>query len=382
MLESSNQGRTWFVKEIRITTRRSGIGRSYDALRFASALASVVSRNPVHEESRANVARMLGTALDALASGARPDAVHLKSLYLFARDEGYPVQQEWMPSLPRRTWRSRGRPQPQAGRPGFGGSGRGPPAHQPRGLPRREHRDHHPVKFDLDQRRARMSVGDLSDFSIGPKSARSGAPAASGAPSSGRTGTTSSGPRCSPRGPRPTSRSRSRERWRAGAGSSPSRGGSTRSSARAATPSCARSRPSRAPLPMDEASLRGDYPEYFVQLAAYAALRGAGERCELIFVETDTGLAQTVSLEAGGRPRFSNSASTASPSSSTCACAPGSVCARWPSAPRFAVAREGQAEAAVALRTALQVGTVRRSSSKRRPDSARRAFSSTARSAN
>ena len=99
MLESSNQGRTWFVKEIRITTRRSGIGRSYDALRFASALASVVSRNPVHEESRANVARMLGTALDALASGARPDAVHLKSLYLFARDEGYPVQQEWMPSL-------------------------------------------------------------------------------------------------------------------------------------------------------------------------------------------------------------------------------------------------------------------------------------------
>jgi hypothetical protein len=99
MLESSNQGRTWFVKEVRITTRRSGIGRSYDALRFASALASVVSRNPVHEESRGSVARMLGTALDALASGARPDAVHLKSLYLFARDEGYPVQQEWMPSL-------------------------------------------------------------------------------------------------------------------------------------------------------------------------------------------------------------------------------------------------------------------------------------------
>lgn len=99
MLESSNQGRTWFVKELRITTRRSGIGRSYDALRFASALASVISRNPVHEESRGSVARMLGTALDALATGPRPDAVHLKSLYLFARDEGYPVKQEWLPSL-------------------------------------------------------------------------------------------------------------------------------------------------------------------------------------------------------------------------------------------------------------------------------------------
>jgi hypothetical protein len=99
MLESSNQGRSWFVREIRITARRSGIGRSYDALRFASALAAVISRNHVHEESRPNVARMLATAFDALASGGRPDAVHLKSLYLFARDEGYPVKEEWLPSL-------------------------------------------------------------------------------------------------------------------------------------------------------------------------------------------------------------------------------------------------------------------------------------------
>jgi hypothetical protein len=99
MLESSNQGRTWFSREIRITTRRSGIGRSYDALRFASALAAVISRNHVHEESRGNVARMLRTALDALAGGSRPDVVHLKSLYLFARDEGYPVKEEWLPSL-------------------------------------------------------------------------------------------------------------------------------------------------------------------------------------------------------------------------------------------------------------------------------------------
>lgn len=99
MLESSNQGRTWFVKEIRIAVRRTGIGSSYDALRFASALVAVVGRNPVHDDSRASVARLLGTALDAFASGVRPDAVHLKSLYLFARDEGYPVKQDWIPSL-------------------------------------------------------------------------------------------------------------------------------------------------------------------------------------------------------------------------------------------------------------------------------------------
>jgi hypothetical protein len=99
MLESSNQGRTWFVREVKIATRRAGIGRSYDALRFASALAAVVGRNPVHEESREQVGLLLRNALDAFGTGVRPDVVHLKSLYLLARDEGYPVKQEWLPAL-------------------------------------------------------------------------------------------------------------------------------------------------------------------------------------------------------------------------------------------------------------------------------------------
>jgi recombinational DNA repair protein (RecF pathway) len=99
MLESSNQGRTWFFREVRINTRRASIGRSYDALRFACALAAVIGRNPVHEESRENVALLLRTALDAFGAADRPDIVYLKSLYLFAKDEGYPVRQEWLPSL-------------------------------------------------------------------------------------------------------------------------------------------------------------------------------------------------------------------------------------------------------------------------------------------
>jgi len=100
ILESSSQGRTWFVREVRIARRRAEIGRSYDALRFASALASVIGRNNVHEDSRASVALLLRTSFDAFAAQERPDVVHLKSLYLFARDEGYPVKQEWLPSLP------------------------------------------------------------------------------------------------------------------------------------------------------------------------------------------------------------------------------------------------------------------------------------------
>ena len=68
------------------------------------------------------------------------------------------------------------------------------------------------------------------------------------------------------------------------------------------------------PLPAEEAELRGTYPEYFIQLATYAALWRSGLlsaaaesplaapapglplRPELVFVETAAGLAQTLSL--------------------------------------------------------------------------------------
>ena len=98
-LESRNQGQTWFVKESRLITRHAEIGRSYDTLRLASALAALVARNPVPEESRAAVAGLLRQAFKSFAAGPRPDLVWIKSLYRFARDEGYPVREQWFPTL-------------------------------------------------------------------------------------------------------------------------------------------------------------------------------------------------------------------------------------------------------------------------------------------
>ncbi len=99
MLESSNQGQTWFVKEARLIHRPVGIGRSYECLRFASILTGLVARNQVEPESRARIATLLRTAFSAFAAGARPDIVYFKSLYVFARDEGYPLNQQWFPTL-------------------------------------------------------------------------------------------------------------------------------------------------------------------------------------------------------------------------------------------------------------------------------------------
>jgi len=68
------------------------------------------------------------------------------------------------------------------------------------------------------------------------------------------------------------------------------------------------------PVPVPEDELRADYPEYFAQLSAYVDLaaeagieglpKGGEIRGELVFVETDSGLAQTVSLEAADRGAY------------------------------------------------------------------------------
>lgn len=100
ILESSNQGQTWFVKETRLLHRPTGIGRSYEALRQASAFAALIARNRVAEEGRAAVGRLLQQAIAAFATSDRPDLVYFKALYTFARDEGYPVRQQWRPTLP------------------------------------------------------------------------------------------------------------------------------------------------------------------------------------------------------------------------------------------------------------------------------------------
>lgn len=98
-LESSNQGQTWFVKDTRLISRPADIGRSYETLRLASALSSLVARNSVPEESREAVSTLLRQAFASFAAGARPDLVWFKSLYRFARDEGYPLKEQWFPTL-------------------------------------------------------------------------------------------------------------------------------------------------------------------------------------------------------------------------------------------------------------------------------------------
>lgn len=93
-------GQAFFIKEARLLNRHAGIGRTYESLQHASRFATLVSRNPVPDESRSSVYDLLRQAFGAFATATRPDIVYLKSLYRFCRDEGYPLKQEWVPTLP------------------------------------------------------------------------------------------------------------------------------------------------------------------------------------------------------------------------------------------------------------------------------------------
>ncbi len=99
-LESSNQGRTWFLREARILARAAAIGRSYEALRGASAFASLIARNSTAAEGNPRTGALLRAAFAAFGGPADPAVVLFKSMYRFARDEGHPLPQQWLPSLP------------------------------------------------------------------------------------------------------------------------------------------------------------------------------------------------------------------------------------------------------------------------------------------
>ncbi|MGF1448209.1 MAG: hypothetical protein ACFB20_02200 [Opitutales bacterium] len=99
-LERARQGDGLFVKEFRLERRRGELARHYAAFQTASRLAAFFARNAPHLPETAAVLQLCRTALDRLGAGAPPAVVYLKTLVRFCQEEGYPVRQEWLTSLP------------------------------------------------------------------------------------------------------------------------------------------------------------------------------------------------------------------------------------------------------------------------------------------
>ena len=73
-----------------------GIARDYRRLKAASRMAAFFAANLPHVEEFPSLWDLLHSALEAVENAPVPEVVPLKTVFLFARGEGYPVHQDWL----------------------------------------------------------------------------------------------------------------------------------------------------------------------------------------------------------------------------------------------------------------------------------------------
>ena len=89
-----------FARDFEIIKRRNEIATNYNSFEQACQISIAVAKNGVHIEDTAKLSNNLRSALDAIANGASAEIVRLKFMYLLAKNEGYPVKEDFYARLP------------------------------------------------------------------------------------------------------------------------------------------------------------------------------------------------------------------------------------------------------------------------------------------
>lgn len=89
-----------FIKDAQIVRKRSLLARNYQAFESAARFSKTILANPAHEENVGGIFNLLSKGLDAWETRSNPRATYFKCLYLYCRQEGYPVKEEWAQGLP------------------------------------------------------------------------------------------------------------------------------------------------------------------------------------------------------------------------------------------------------------------------------------------
>ncbi len=98
-LEKPQSGVAWFLREYTVVARHTGIARNYKTFLNASEFAAALLKNLAHVETFEKLFSLAAIAFESWEKGHDADVVLLKSLYLFARQEGYPVKEDWWQNL-------------------------------------------------------------------------------------------------------------------------------------------------------------------------------------------------------------------------------------------------------------------------------------------
>lgn len=99
LLSKAKTSDLWFVDEYTVLKRRPQIGSNYRAFQYACRYAIVLSRNIFDASESSSWITQLRQVLDAWETGKHPEIVYFKALYLFARQQGIPVKEDWLASM-------------------------------------------------------------------------------------------------------------------------------------------------------------------------------------------------------------------------------------------------------------------------------------------
>ena len=97
-----NQGIS-FVKEYQVLQKRMSLVMDRSRFETAGFLARFYIDNGEHLLDSPQFYRILQNALGSLLEDGFPPTVLVKSLFLFAREEGLPVKESWLSDLPSKT---------------------------------------------------------------------------------------------------------------------------------------------------------------------------------------------------------------------------------------------------------------------------------------
>lgn len=95
----SGESGLYFIEEMDVLQRFSGIGQNYRKLNAAVDYARILIRNASHLEDHERIFQRAQQLFRALEASALPHVAVLKAFYLFLREEGYPVKEDWWKSL-------------------------------------------------------------------------------------------------------------------------------------------------------------------------------------------------------------------------------------------------------------------------------------------
>lgn len=99
VLEKKGENGFGFVKEVTILHQRRALAKSFIALELACEWSSILSKNLPRETETEAIYTLFKKALDAWEKRRHPEAIFFKCLFVYAKDEGYPVKHDWFEKL-------------------------------------------------------------------------------------------------------------------------------------------------------------------------------------------------------------------------------------------------------------------------------------------